>query len=245
MEISSEQQAWIDQVERVRIDLVQSVIDDMYQNPFWEERYGSRGRKQSLVDANYNLSYLITALRQESPNLFRDYYHWLRGVLVFRGMCTQHLRETLDSETRHLKRLLPEGQDKIIEIHQAGYEGLAYVAPASHALWDRAEAIAGAVADQMFEPSRAGNAQITPAARRKCIRDNLYHLSYLADTVGLPHPDGFSLYIQWVTEFLASHNVNPDSLMEDIRLLREELRAALPEELAAPFLPVLSDVLED
>ena len=42
--------------------LTVSVVADMYRNPFWDERFGARGRTRAVEDGGHHLSYLAEAL---------------------------------------------------------------------------------------------------------------------------------------------------------------------------------------
>ena len=73
--------------------LSQSVLDRMYENPFWMERYGERGRRFANEDSLHHVSYLVAALASGDAAVFERYAQWLRSVLVSRGMCSEHLGE--------------------------------------------------------------------------------------------------------------------------------------------------------
>lgn len=73
--------------------LSKDVLDRMYDNPFWMERYGQRGRQHADQDSLYHLQYLDAALAADDPHVFERYAQWLRSVLVSRGMCSEHLAE--------------------------------------------------------------------------------------------------------------------------------------------------------
>jgi hypothetical protein len=75
------------------VALSQRVLDEMYENPFWMERYGARGRGFANEDSRHHVNYLDQALASADPLIFERYARWLRTVLVSRGMCTEHLAE--------------------------------------------------------------------------------------------------------------------------------------------------------
>ena len=74
-------------------ELSQQVLDRMYENPFWMERYGERGRRFANEDSLHHIDYLDQALAAGDAGVFTRYARWLRSVLVSRGMCTEHLAE--------------------------------------------------------------------------------------------------------------------------------------------------------
>ena len=73
--------------------LSQRVLDHMYENPFWMERYGERGRRFANEDSLHHINYLDQALAGGDAAVFTRYAQWLRTVLVSRGMCSEHLAE--------------------------------------------------------------------------------------------------------------------------------------------------------
>jgi hypothetical protein len=75
------------------VALSQRVLDEMYENPFWMERYGARGRSFANEDSLHHIAYVDQALASADPLIFERYARWLRTVLVTRGMCTEHLAE--------------------------------------------------------------------------------------------------------------------------------------------------------
>jgi hypothetical protein len=75
------------------VQLSQRVLNQMYENPFWMERYGERGRRFADEDSLHHISYLDQALAANDAAVFEKYAQWLRAVLVSRGMCSEHLAE--------------------------------------------------------------------------------------------------------------------------------------------------------
>jgi hypothetical protein len=75
------------------VPLFRRVLDQMYDNAFWMERYGERGRRFADEDSLHHISYLEQALAADNPHVFERYAQWLRSVLVSRGMCSDHLAE--------------------------------------------------------------------------------------------------------------------------------------------------------
>ena len=75
------------------VQLSQRVLNQMYENPFWMERYGERGRRFADEDSLHHISYLDQALAADDAAVFEKYARWLRTVLVSRGMCSEHLAE--------------------------------------------------------------------------------------------------------------------------------------------------------
>src|SRR5918993_1711211 len=75
-----------------RIDhLASEAFAGMYANPFWDARFGERGRRHALEDQRHHLEHLVLALNVEHPEMLMEYAKWLQVVLTSRGMCTRHL----------------------------------------------------------------------------------------------------------------------------------------------------------
>jgi hypothetical protein len=170
-------------IEAVRGRLVDGVLADMYPNPFWDDRYGARGRALCQEDNHHHLNYLIAAIRTAAPDTMAAYYKWLQVLLVSRGMCTYHIRQNMDRMEAHLHALLPEAWPAIELYHQAGYRGLAYAQPACQALAAHAAQIAEATTTRRYAADPFWEQQFGPRGRALCQEDNLYHLSYLGRRV--------------------------------------------------------------
>jgi hypothetical protein len=121
-------------IEAMRGQLVDGVLTDMYPNPFWDDRYGPRGRQLCEEDNHHHLNYLVAAIRTSSPESMALYCKWLQTVLVSRGMCTYHIRQNMERMEDHLRARLPEHWPVIETYHRAGYAGLDYEQPACQAL---------------------------------------------------------------------------------------------------------------
>jgi hypothetical protein len=120
----------ISAIEQARSLIVERLVDRMYADPFWEERYGELGKTHAREDVNYHLDNLVTAIRMEMLSSPVNYYHYLQNVLVHRGITTRHIRQTLDQMKGLLEEILPDEWSKIEPYLDAGYEGLACKHPA-------------------------------------------------------------------------------------------------------------------
>jgi hypothetical protein len=69
-----------DRIEARAEVLVEHALRAMYLNPFWEERFGARGRQFARADNAFHVSYLVQALRAGSPELLAHYASWLQLV---------------------------------------------------------------------------------------------------------------------------------------------------------------------
>lgn len=243
MPTDEERQQLIAQIERVRPQVIDGLFDEMYQNPFWEARYGEKGKKHTRLDTNYHINQLVTSLAMDLPSLSVQYYHWLQGLLVYRGMCTLHIRDTIDCMARQFSRLIPESWPGIEPYLRAGEQGLVYEHPGCAALLQAEMDIARATTNRMFQQARTGK-PIDERAFAAGLRDNRYHLSYLADTVANQLEDAFDKYIVFLTGFLPQHGVSLAALFEDLQVLSEEINATLPPDMAGPFITILNRTLQ-
>ena len=81
----------IERLEASAPELARRSIAEMYDNPFWQERFGSRGRENADRDGQYHVSYLIQALAARDASVLTNYARWLQTLLVSRGMSSRHI----------------------------------------------------------------------------------------------------------------------------------------------------------
>lgn len=238
--LEDQRQQAIHDIERARSEIIEGVLEEMYQNPFWDARYGERGRRLTRQDTNHHLNYLVSAVDLNNPPTLTSYFHWNQGLLPRHGMCTLHLRQTLDSLAHQLARWLPDAWPTIEPIFQASYQGLYYETAGCQALAQHQEAIARTAAARLagLQPS-AELSTFTPR-QRASYQDYLYHLSYLADAVACDSPKIFTGYIAWLKTFFPTINLDPADLTEALRILALEIETDLGSTQAAPFLDLIS-----
>ena len=78
--------------------------------PELAERYGERGRRHCLKDAEYHLSYLADSIASASPSLFADYVDWAQVMLASRGIPAGDLARNLEVLDETLRRELTAEQ---------------------------------------------------------------------------------------------------------------------------------------
>jgi hypothetical protein len=106
--------------------LTKRVMDEMYRDPFWMERYGNRGRENADNDGAFHIQYVIAAIEADDPTLFVTYGRWLRDLLVAHGMCSQHLAENFERLADAIAEENWPGRELVIQILLRGAEGLRY-----------------------------------------------------------------------------------------------------------------------
>ena len=213
------------------------VVATMYRNPFWDDRYGERGRRYSIEDGNYNLDFLTTALQLEDTAGLVHYITWLRAVLVNRGMCTEHLRLTLMATADACDKKLEPEHGLLVRVYlDAALAGLDYTAPAAATLWDGAEAITHAAADLLWAEEPPPAVRGMNGGRERCLADLRYHLCYLADALDQGKPALFNDYVTWVGAFFERRFGSRLGLDEGLGALRQAIASHAPaEHLAAIF----------
>jgi methylmalonyl-CoA mutase cobalamin-binding domain/chain len=111
--------------ERSR-DLAIAIVDKQYnvQPGFWE-KYGEAGRKLSIRDVGFHLSYLSEAMGVSDPSLFADYIAWVKVLFRSLNFPDSVLPEKLKIMQEVLEEQLPEEMKPIVgEYIVAGFERL-------------------------------------------------------------------------------------------------------------------------
>jgi hypothetical protein len=197
-------------------------VEWMYQDPFWEARYGAeRSRRFGHEDALFHVRYLMQSLAEERPSVMEGYATWLRTLLVTRGMCTLHL----DQNFAGLQAALT------VEGFGPGSPAQAYVQAARTALRYPA-GHARTLQDRSAELARRATQELLtelPATHHPRLEEELLiHIAYLADAIGTGHPEAFARHVDWYRGFWP--------LREFGELSFDRLLAALGAALSASLL---------
>lgn len=188
--------------------LASRLYDEMYRDPFWDARYGARGRTHSRQDAEHHLGYLAESLDADDPEVFVRYAAWLRTVLVSRGMSTAHLAESFDLLAGYLAEEAWPGVTAACTLLRRASHSLCY---------------AEGPARDLFEAARVQD------------RETRTLLSYLADAVAADRPQIFTAYARWAAVTgLLSHPLDETLAMlaEKMAGLRPEAAAVAQPILA-------------
>lgn len=230
-------------LESKRNTLVDLVVLQLWANPFWEDRYGERGKRYFYDDAQHHVQALITAIQLDLPDALPQHYAWLREVLVHRGMCTRHLYQTLRVFDAQLEAVLPEYWSVIRPYAETTYAGLAYTDPLCLALAQVEEPLIARVMQRILTEKPAWAQRLGPGGKTLCRQDNLYHLSYLQDALAFQDPRIFTDYLTWISAFLEARRLTPQMLHLAMGYLAEEIEAALPAVTAAPAVQLLRSAI--
>lgn len=210
--------------------LSRRVLDHMYRDPFWAERYGERGRDHADEDSDYHLRYLARALGARDPGLMVRYARWLRSVLVARGMCTRHLAENF--RLLHAAIAATEWPDRTLAC------GYLEQARASLRHEGGAAAVIEPARDDLVAPvirefrQRHVSAWTTfghsgPEAMRE---DAANLLSYLADALAAGTPVGFLDHVRWFARWREGSGAK----VTELPALLAAMDRCIGERIAAP-----------
>ncbi|HEY4058418.1 MAG TPA: hypothetical protein VGM39_17520 [Kofleriaceae bacterium] len=154
--------------------LSKRVLDEMYLDPYWNDRFGVRGRGHSETDGDFHLKYIVSALESNDPSLFVTYSKWLREVLTSRGMCSLHLADNFDLLADAISEETWPVKEAAIQSLRRGSAGLAYGSGDAHPVDQlRATAVPALV-------ERVVSAQ-PDADKKRLAADAAHLLSFLAD----------------------------------------------------------------
>ena len=208
------------------VDLSRRTIARMYENPFWEARFGARGRVHAEADGIHHVEHLAEAIDWEMPSVMIRYAQWLRPILVTRGMCTRHLEDTFTALAAAISERRIDSTGTAAEYLRAARESLLYPSGAAREIQDGADEIADRATDALYRRHPQWEARWGPAGRERCRDDLLYHLSYLADATAMDRPDLFAGYVAWIAGFLDDRGVEGAHMDATLAALERELSSA-------------------
>lgn len=212
----------------------------MYENPFWDARFGERGRRFAAQDQHHHLRYLIIALRIGGPGTLAWYARWLQTVLTSRGMFSRHLHENF---ARLAEAIVAEGieePDPALAYLRAGEDALRYPEGAARAVQDATVDLTDDVVSSLYGRHPDWLDRWGEAGRARCRDDVTYHLSYLADGLALERPDLFAGYVVWTAGYLETLGIPRDHLAETLAALDQAARHRMPAEHRDRVLAVLT-----
>jgi hypothetical protein len=178
-----------ERLKTIKGQLAVRVIDEMYEDPFWIERFAARGRRHSEEDIGFHVDYLVQAVIAHDPGVLERYARWLQSVLTTRGMCSRHLEESF------------ERLDRAVTESMGSDFGTSYLEAARRALLYESGTLAREIQDQARHLSSQATATL-PAGKP---RDFEHHLSYLADAIALDKPSLFETYVTFCTDHYGRH----------------------------------------
>jgi hypothetical protein len=224
-------------IEAKASELGRRAIVEMYQNPFWQERFGVHGRDMFEKDSQCHLSYLIQALSASQPDVFTRYARELQTLLVSRGMCSRHIDDNFERLARAIGDEITE-PEPALELLRAARQALIYEGGPARELMLSAEPLAERVVDALWsrQPSWFSAASsysslatfesIHQAERARCRTDVLDYIAYLADALHAGRPDLFAAHAAWMHGFVARRHGPGGRVEETLSALSDCLPAA-------------------
>jgi hypothetical protein len=192
----------------------------MYENPFWDERFGERGRKRAAEDAAYHVEYLAQSLAAGDASIMRGYARWLQPLLTSRGMCTRHIDESFARIGAAVAARVPHAT--AAEEHvAAARDALVYAEGVPHELTRAAPDLARAATDALHERHPEWIERWGQRGRERCLDDVAYHLSYAGDALALGRAEVFTDYVRFIDGFLARRGFGGDHLRDTLDVLAE------------------------
>jgi hypothetical protein len=236
--------ALADTIEARARQLADRAHEAMYRDPFWEERFGERGRRFSQEDNVHHVNYLVQALRADAPDLLAGYARWLQGVLTTRGMCSRHIAENFGRLADAIRAEGIADAGPAFTLLEAASSALTYDEGPARAV----QVTAGPVADQAVEsvvrrhpdwPADLPDDQdIAGAAVLRT--DLLYLLSYLADALANGRPDLFVQHVRWSDDF-STRRGRPAGYLRDLLLGLNQALGSVPGDDATTAGAIVQD----
>jgi len=215
--------------------LTERVLDEMYADPFWQARFGARGRRHAGQDGNSHLQYVVEALVAADARVFTEYARWLRGVLVPRGMCSRHLADNFNRLASAIDQERWPDRDRAVGILRAGTEALIHTGGDAGAIDAVRGALARDTATALYTRHPDWLTLSGDLGRTRCMDDLECHLSYLADALAFADRERFVAHIVFVAGFLGRHAVPIGHLRESLVALHTVIRSRFPATTETPF----------
>jgi hypothetical protein len=183
------------QVEACADRLASASVEPLYQDPFWEARYGlERAHRFGDEDARFHVRYLVQALAEQRPSVMEGYARWLRTLLVSRGMSTRHVDMHFAGLAAALER---EGWGPGSAPHDyvgAARNALRYTEGPATALQAEAGELASAAAKRLA-------LYVRPEELPRLEDELQLQLSYLADALAAGRKELMADHVRWYVAF--------------------------------------------
>ena len=195
-------------LEREGRALSQRVLDEMYRDAFWSERFGDKGRRHANEDSDFHLRYLARAIAAGDAGILARYATWLREVLATRGMCTRHLDENFRLLAREIAAQPWPDRDWAAALLAQARDALAYPGGAARWVQDHGDRLAAAAVHGAQAHGRGtwkkddarGDAGLSDDARN--------YASYLADALALGEARTLVDHTRWFVRHLHAHGAS-------------------------------------
>lgn len=181
----------------------------MYEDPFWEARFGTRGRRYAEEDGRHHVDHLVLALQIGNAGPIAQYARWLRVVLTTRGMCSRHIEQNF---TRLGEAIDEAGIEEAEVAHALLRDGARALRPevsSAAALFDARVGIAER-ARALLDAAHGGQAAPGDDTVPGSTADHLATLaSFLADAVALSRPEVLAKHAAWLSSWTTGGGRDP------------------------------------
>jgi hypothetical protein len=192
----------IARIEAAADALTDRVLAEMYEDPFWNARYGERAQTHGRQDGLFHIKYLREAIRANDPSVIEHYARWLQQLLTTRGMCTRHLDENFERLARAIGDTIPDSAPAVAML-AAARAALRYPDGPARRLQDATARLA------------AGD------------HDLLTDYAYAADSLALNQPAVFANHVAWTADFVERRGGSRAQFDARIATLRETVKREL------------------
>lgn len=204
-------------VERMKIeasDIASTVLREVYKNPFWQHRYGERGRKFVEEDAYFHLQYLEQAYVANDAQIMASYARWLRTLLTSRGMTTRHLAENFRFVGIQLSARFGEEAAPLLALLDTAKLALLYDEQPARELQEHSVSIGEKTLEQLSFAHSAWAVRPMEAPGIGASELCADLLSYTADAVALSRPELYTTYVELLRALLESKGASAAELTE-------------------------------
>ena len=234
----------LERLEAAALELARRSIAEMYDNPFWQERFGARGREMAERDGQHHVSYLIQALAARDASVITGYARWLQTLLVSRGMSSRHIAENFERLARAIRKDIAEPEPALDLLAEAT-QALVYDSGPARELQKLAAPLARAVVDELERShtawfaaassyaSMASLESIEQAERARFEGELLDFIAYLADALHAARPELFVRHALWTSAYQVRRRA-PQARVEQTLLALRDTLAAPPKHLSVP-----------
>lgn len=203
-------------------ELSKRVLDQMYLDPFWMERFGARGRLKAEEDSRFHVAYLVQALLANDAGIMLSYTRWLQNLLVSRGMCSSHIDENFALLEQALADEVAQSEPARVLLREAR-AALRYEAGPARELQELAAQLVRDGVESLLEKQPSWQSRFQDGARAALAKDLAQHVDYLADAIAAGRLELFSNYVSWVGELLQRRAVPPEQLQQTLHWLADTL----------------------
>ena len=234
--------AILELIERDGRALSQKVLDEMYRDPFWTERYGDRGRHHADEDSDFHLRYLSRAIAAGDAGVLRRYAVWLRELLATRGMCTRHLDENFRLLAREIASQPWPDRERAVAFLAQARDALSYEAAEARELQQRTDELAEAIAREFTQRHPRGWKR--DERGEHALRDDAAnYVSYVSDSLAFGKADTLITHTQWLARHALARGVDAAGVAAFVACTRDVMARSGAGVAALAFVDAASAAL--